>query len=98
MTSANDAPPDKNGNVTFMAQGAKQNFRLFTTKLMLQTWFPVNNKVQTTFTPILIPNKNTLELKNNVNPMSKKLKFSRVLDFLCSDKKILEKWEKNKPS
>ena len=60
-----------------MAQGAKQDYILhFTFKLMLQSWYPVNNKVQTKFTPILIPNKNTRELKNNVNPMSKKLKFS----------------------
>ena len=35
------------------------------------------------FTPILIRDKNTRELKINV----KKLKFSRFLDFLCSDKK-----------
>ena len=82
-----------------MAQGAKQDFILhFTTKLMLQSWFSVNNKVQNMFTPILIPNKNTCELRNNINPMSKKLKFSGVWDFLCSDKKILEKWEKNNPS
>ena len=40
---------------------------------MLQSWFLVNNKVQTTFTPIWIPDKNNQELKNNVNPTSKKL-------------------------
>ena len=41
------APCDYNGNVTLMAQGAKQDFILhFATKLMLQSWFPVNNKVQ----------------------------------------------------
>ena len=41
---------------------------------MLQGCFPGNNKVQTMFTPILMPNKNTRELRNNVNPTSKKLK------------------------
>ena len=54
---------------------------------MLQSSFPVNNEVQTMFTPILIPAKNTCELRNNVNPISKKINFSRLLDFLCSDKK-----------
>ena len=69
---------DNNGNVTLMALGAKQDFILhFTTKLMFQSCFPVNFSSQ----PILIPNKNTHELRNNVNPTSKKLKFSRVLDF-----------------
>ena len=43
---------------------------------MLQGCFPDNNKVQTTFTPILMPDKNTRELRNNVNPTSKKLKIS----------------------
>ena len=28
------------------------------------------------YTPILIPHKNTCELRNNFNPMRKKLKFS----------------------
>ena len=71
-----------------MAQGAKKDFILhFATQLMLQSWFPLKNKVQTTFTPILIPNKNTFELRNSINPTSKKLEFSRFLDFLCSDKK-----------
>ena len=54
---------------------------------MLKSCFQVNNEVQTTFTPILIPDKNTRELRNNVNPTSKKLKFSRFLDVLCSNKK-----------
>ena len=40
---------------------------------MLQLCFPVDNKVQTMFTPILIPNKNSHELVSDVNPMSKKL-------------------------
>ena len=53
---------------------------------MLQGCFPRNNKVQTTFTPISMPNKNTRELRNNVNPMSKKLKFQIFMEFLCSDK------------
>ena len=43
---------------------------------MLQGRFPGNNKVQTTFTPVSMPNKNTCELRNNVNPTSKKLKNS----------------------
>ena len=46
------------------------------------------------FTPILITCKNTLELRNNVNPTSKKFNFYVILDFLCSDKKTLEKWRK----
>ena len=82
------APRETNGNVTLMAQGAKQDFILhFATNRMLQSCFPVNNKVQTTFTPILIPDKtliadkNTRELGNNVNPPSKK--FSRFGTFLC---------------
>ena len=43
---------------------------------MLQGCFPGNNKVQTMFTPILMPDKNTRELRNNVNPTSKKLEIS----------------------
>ena len=39
------------------------------------------------FTPIFISDKNTRELRNNVNPMSKKLKSLRLMDFLCSDQK-----------
>ena len=81
------APRDENGNATLMAQGAKQDFILhFATQLMLKSWFPLKNKVQTMFTPILIPNKNTRELRNNINPTSKMLEFSCFLDFLCSDK------------
>ena len=38
------------------------------------------------FIPIIIPNKNTHDLKNDVNLTSKKLKFSGFLDFLCSNK------------
>ena len=92
------APRDENGNATLMAQGAKQDFILhFATQLMLQSWFPLTNKVQTTFTPILIPNKNTRELRNNIYPRIKKFEFSRFLDFLCSDKKPSKKWEKNNP-
>ena len=53
---------------------------------MLQGCFPRNNKVQTTFTPISMPNKNTRELRNNVNPTSKKLKISGFHGDLCSDK------------
>ena len=54
---------------------------------MLQECFPDNIKVQTTFTPILMPDKNNEELRNNVNPTSKKLKFSGFLTVLCSEKK-----------
>ena len=43
---------------------------------MLQGCFPDNIKVQTTFTPILMPDKNTRELRNYVNPTSKKLEIS----------------------
>ena len=43
---------------------------------MLQGCFPDNIKVQTLFTPILMPDKNTHELRNNVNPTSKKLEIS----------------------
>ena len=43
---------------------------------MLLGCFPGNNKVQTTFTPTLIPDKNTCELRNNVNSTSKKLEIS----------------------
>ena len=82
------APRDDIGNVILMAQGAKQDFILhFATKLMLQSCFLVNNKVQTKLTPILVPDKNTHELGNNVNPTSKSKNFHG-----------LEKWEKNHPS
>ena len=71
------APRDENDNVTVVAQGTKQEFILqIATKLMLQGCFPDNIKVQTTFTPILMPDKNTRELKNNVNSTSKKLEIS----------------------
>ena len=43
---------------------------------MLQWCFPGNNKVQTMFTPILMPDKNTRELRNYLNPTSKKLEIS----------------------
>ena len=39
------------------------------------------------FTSNLIPNKNTRELRNKVNPTSKKLQFSRFWTFLCLNKK-----------
>ena len=71
------APRDKNSKVTLMAQGAKQEFILhIATLLMLKECFPGNNKVKTMFTPILMPDKNTRELKNNLNPTSKKLEIS----------------------
>ena len=82
-----------------MARGAKQDFILhFVTKLMPKSWFPVNYKVQTVFTPISIPDKNTRELRNNVNPKSKKLKFSRLFELFMFQQKTFEMWEKNNPS
>ena len=42
---------------------------------MLQLCFPVNNKVQTTFTLILVSDKNKCELVDNLNQTSKKLKL-----------------------
>ena len=50
------------------------------------------------FTPIKIPNKNTHELRNNVNPMSKKFNFSSSFLLFMFRQKTLEKWEKNNPS
>ena len=50
------------------------------------------------FKPFYIPNKNTRELRNNVNLASKKFNFSRFLDSLCFELKTLEKWEKNNQS
>ena len=58
---------------------------------MLLSWFPVKNKVQTTFTPILIPDKNTRELRNNVNPTCKKLEFSRFFLLFTLGQKNFEK-------
>ena len=43
------------------------------------------------FPPILIPDKNTRELGNNVNPKSKKVTIFTFLDFLCLDKKKTSK-------
>ena len=85
------APRDENGNVKLMIHGAKPEFILhIATSLMLQRCFPGNNKVQTTFTPTLMPDKNTCELRNNVNSTSKKLEISGFYEvfmkFLCSDK------------
>ena len=89
------APCDDNGNVTLMAQVAKEDFILhFAAKLMLQSRFLVNNKVQTMFTPIWIPDKNSRVLINNVNPTSKKLEFSRFCTFLCSVKNLGKVGEK----
>ena len=53
---------------------------------MLQWCFPSTNKVQTVFTPILMPDKNTRELRNNVNQTSKKLEISGFHGVLGSDK------------
>ena len=66
---------------------------------MLQGCFPDNIKVQTTtFTPILMPDKNTRELRNNVNPTSKKLEISGFHGVFMFWQKPFEKWEKNDPS
>ena len=47
------ASRDDNGNVALMTQVANEDFILqFATKLMFQSCFLVNNKVQTMFTPI----------------------------------------------
>ena len=62
---------------------------------MLQSCFPVNNEVQTVFTPISIPDKNTRELRNYVNPSRKKFIFSRFFGVFMFRQKTLEKWEKN---
>ena len=81
--------------MTLMARRAKQDF-IF--KLMTQSWFPVNNKVQYMFAPILIPDKNTRELRIDVNPTSKMFKFSRYFGLFMFRQKTLEKSEKNNPS
>ena len=65
---------------------------------MHQECFPGNNKVQTMFTPILMPDKNTRELRNNVNPTSKKLEISGFQWVFMFWQKPFEKWEKNYPS
>ena len=65
---------------------------------MLQGCFPGNNKVQTIITPILMPDKNTRELRNNVNPTSKKLEILGFHGVFMFRQKTFEKWEKNDPS
>ena len=65
---------------------------------MLQGCFPDNIKVQTMFTPILMPDKNTRELRNSVNPTSKKLEISGFRGVFMFLQKSFEKWEKNDPS
>ena len=65
---------------------------------MLQGCFPDNIKVQTMFTPILMPDENTRELRNNVNPTSKKLEISGFQGVFMFWQKPYEKWEKNDPS
>ena len=46
------------------------------------------------FTPIIIPNKHAHELRINVNLISKKLKFSRFIDFFIFNKKPWKSWRK----
>ena len=58
---------------------------------MLQSWFLVNNKVQTKLTPIWIPDKNSQELRNNVNPTSKKIKIFTIFYFFMFRQKTSEK-------
>ena len=53
---------------------------------MFQTCFPVNIKVQTMFTFLLISDKNTSELEINVISTSKKLKFLRFLTYVWTKK------------
>ena len=68
------APCDGNGNVTLMAQGAKQDFafrNLTNAPIVFSTQQRGAN----------IPNKNTSKLRNNVNPSSKKFDFSRFFFF-----------------
>ena len=50
------------------------------------------------FTPILMPDQNTRELRNNVNPTSEKLKISGFHGVFMFRQKPFEKWEKNDPS
>ena len=70
-------PRDNYGNVTLMAQRAKQDF-------ILQLNLLCSNRVSlSTTTPILIPDR---ELGNNVNLTSKKF-FFFFFYFLCSGKK-----------
>ena len=50
------------------------------------------------FTTILLPDKNTHDLINNVNPMGKKVQFFTFLGLFMFRQKTSEKWEKNNPS
>ena len=43
------------------------------------------------FTPILMPDKNSRELRNNVNPTSKKVKIFTILDLFYVPTKNLGK-------
>ena len=61
---------------------------------MLKSRFLLNYKVQAMFTTILIPDINTRELENNINPTSKKLIFLPFLLLFLVRTKSLEKWEK----
>ena len=61
---------------------------------MLQSCFPVINKVQTMFTPIFITHKHTREPRIYVNPMSKNLNFFSFIDFYVSTKKLGKVGEK----
>ena len=48
------------------------------------------------YTQILIPNKNTRELRNNVNPALKSsIFYAFFFTFYVPTKKNLKKWEKN---
>ena len=50
--------------------------------------------MQTTFTPISIPDKNTRKLRNVINPTSKKLKFSYFFSFYVPTKNLRKVGEK----
>ena len=86
------ASRDKIGNVTLTAQGFILHF---TTKLILQSYFSANYKLQYAYTHChTCTQNNTHELKINVNPISKKLKLSCVT-FYFPTKNFREK---NNPS
>ena len=65
---------------------------------MLQSCFPVINKMQTIFTPFSIPNKHTRELRVNEIPMRKKLISLRLDTFYMFQPKKLGKVGENNPS
>ena len=75
-----------------MAQEAKQDFILHFATIVFSSQYQGANYVSTH----LIPDKNTRELRNNVNPtLSKKLKFHVFWTFYVPTKKLRkvgQKW------